>query len=150
MTERYERFTTLVAAINRSVKKIKSVEMSCYNFKSIHVSCIYYLYRESGLTVSQLCEMCDEDKANISRALEFLEEQGYLCPRKGRQKRYKTPLLLTEQGMLVGEEIETRVSQVLEEASRGLSEDEREVMYRCLSLIHENLGAICDSYGEDE
>lgn len=149
MTERYERFTTLVASINRSVKKIRGVEMSCYGFKSIHVSCIYYLYRESGLTVSQLCEMCDEDKANISRALELLEENGYICPRGDNHKRYKTPLLLTDEGMRVGEQIEKRVSQVLEAASRGLTQEEREIMYRCLSLILENLGGICDGYGSD-
>lgn len=146
MTERYERFTTLVAAINRSVKKIKTEEMVCYNFKSIHVSCIYYLYRESGLTVSQLCEMCDEDKANISRALELLEERGYICPRNENHKRYKTPLLLTDEGVRVGELIEEKVNHVLETASRGMTAQERETMYKCLGLICDNLHQICDGY----
>lgn len=47
-----------------------------YQLRSVHVSCLYYLYLANGLTAAQLCERCEEDKATISRALDYLEKMG--------------------------------------------------------------------------
>ena len=80
MENRFETFTVLVSRISRNIRKLKNQEMSEYNLRSAHVSCLYYLYASRGLTATDLCERCDEDKATISRALEYLEAHGYLEP----------------------------------------------------------------------
>ena len=66
MEERFQAFTVLVANLNRCIYKIKTEEMAEYNLKSSHVSCIYYIYRYGSLTPTELCDLCGEDKANIS------------------------------------------------------------------------------------
>lgn len=146
MKERFETFTVLVAKISRNIRKIKLQEMQEYNLKSAHISCLYYLYISNGLTATELCERCEEDKATISRALDFLEQSGYLTCESKTAKRYKSPLLLTENGIKVGQKIAERVAHVLEEVSIGLSDEERIEFYRCLSIISDNLDTIVQNY----
>ena len=87
MQERFETFTVLINRISRNIRKIKIQEMADYNLRSAHVSCLYYLYTHSGATATDLCERCEEDKATISRALDYLETTGYIvCETKKRQE----------------------------------------------------------------
>lgn len=146
MKERFETFTVLVAKISRNIRKIKLQEMQEYNLKSAHISCLYYLYVSNGLTATELCERCEEDKATISRALDFLEQNGYLTCESKTSKRYKSPLLLTENGIKVGRKIAERVAHVLEEVSIGLSDEERIEFYRCLTIISDNLSTIAQNH----
>lgn len=145
MQERFNEFTVLVANINRCIHKIKSEEMRGFDLKSSHVSCLYYVYKFGTLTATELCLVCGEDKANVSRAIKFLEERGYLeCPTKG--KRYQSSLTLTDSGKKIGAFIKEKIDNVLEVASRGVSDEERQIMYKSLNLINENLSKICDEY----
>ncbi len=142
MKERYETFTTLINRISRSVKKIKNLEMEELGLRSPHISCLYYLYLFPGLTATELCERCEEDKATVSRSLDFLEKGGFLIVEAKTSKRYKSPLLLTEKGSEAGNKIARKIESVLAEVSAVLSEDEREVFYRSLSNISNSLEEI--------
>lgn len=139
MEERFETFTVLVNRISRNIRKIKNQEMAEYGLRSAHISCLYYLYGGRGMTATELCEHCEEDKATISRALDYLETEGYLTCSAKSAKRYKSPLLLTEKGMEVGKKIADRIDQVLAGISVELTETERIEFYRCLSLISKSL-----------
>ena len=142
MKERFETFTVLINRISRNIRKIKNQEMAEYNLRSAHVSCLYYIYSLDSATATDLCERCEEDKATISRALDFLETNGYLICQSQHAKRYKSPLLLTEKGQQVGKQIAQKISGVLDRVSTDLTEGERAEFYRCLSLISENLETI--------
>ena len=147
MEERFKTFTVLIAKINRSIRKIKTEEMSAYQLKSPHVSCLYYLYKaDSPLTAKELCDICEEDKANVSRSIKFLEQNEYITCHSKYQKRYQTPLELTEKGRCVGEMIAEKIDNVLDQVSDGLSEEERCRMYHYLSVVQESLQAICNRY----
>lgn len=147
MEKRFETFTTLISKISRCVRKIKSEEMANFNLKMSHVSCLYYLYRSNNqLTAKELCDVCEEDKASISRAIDFLEKEGFLTCISKTEKRYKSPLLLTEKGKIVGEKVAKRVDEYVEQASSGLSEKDREIFYNSLILISDNLQNICDHF----
>ena len=97
----FEAFTVLIARLSRSVKRLKTGEMAEFDLKGPHVSCLYYLSREEGLTAVELCERCDEDKAAISRSLDFLEKNGYISCDSTARKRYRSPLRLTDKGRAV-------------------------------------------------
>ena len=142
MNERFETFTVLINRISRNIRKLKIQEMAEYNLKSAHVSCLYFLYRSEGLTATQLCERCEEDKATISRALDYLEINGYLVCESKTAKRYKSPLILTERGRAVGRKISEKIDGVLDEISVGMSDEERAVFYRWLSVISERLDSL--------
>ena len=142
MKERFETFTVLIAKIGRNIRKIKNQEMSEYDLRSTHVSCLYYLYAHDSLTATELSERCEEDKATISRVIDYLVISGFIDYPEKDGKRYKTPLTLTEKGLEVGKKIFDKVALVLEEAGAGLSEEERISFYRSLSKISENLECI--------
>lgn len=148
MEARFEMFTVLIAKAGRLIYKIKTGEMAKYNLKSSHVSCLYYLYKANTLTAKELCDMCGEDKANISRAVKCLEADGYVYCASSAQKRYQAALYLTEKGVEVGKSIAEKIDKILSDASIGLTEENRTVFYQSLSLICDNLERICNEYEE--
>lgn len=148
MEERFEQFTVLIAKASRCIHRIKTGEMAKYNLKSSHVSCLYYLYKAESLTAKELCDLCGEDKANISRAVKYLETAGYVCCSTTAHKRYQSALFLTEKGKTLGAEITEIIDRVLYEVSAGLSEEKRKIFYESLSIICENLEKICIKYEE--
>jgi len=142
VTERFETFTVLINRITRNIRKIKNQEMADYDLRSPHISCLYYLYISEGLTATDLCERCEEDKATISRALDHLEKNGYLRCDAAGNRRYRSPFLLTEKGREAGKKIADKIDRVLDEMSRGLTEAERAAFYRSLSVICDRLEQI--------
>ena len=146
MQERFKTFTVLISKINRSIKKIKTEEMDEFNLKSHHVSCLYYLYKSNSLTAKELCDICAEDKAALSRSLEDLERNGYIECDSNLKKRYRSSLTLTEKGKLVSECIANKIDKILDQASIGLSEYNRKILYESLSIINNNLEKICKNY----
>lgn len=145
MQERFEVFTVLINRISRNIRKIKNREMAEYGLRSGHISCLYYLYCFRGATATDLCERCEEDKATISRALDYLETNGYITCESKSVKRYKCPLLLTDKGAEVGKKIAEKIAGVLEAISGGLTEEERAAFYRSLTVISNSLDAVSES-----
>lgn len=139
MDNRFETFTILVNRISRNIRKIKNQEMAAYGLRSAHISCLYHLYAAGKLTATELCERCEEDKATISRAVEYLETNGYLTCESKSVKRYRSPLLLTEKGNEVGGQIADKIEQILQAIGASLSEEERLAFYRSLSMISGSL-----------
>ena len=142
MKERFETFTMLINRISRNIRKIKNQEMAEYGLRSAHTSCLYYLYLEKGLTATELCERCEEDKATISRAIEYLELKGYISNESMPSKRYKTPLFLTDSGEALGKKIADKIAAVLIETSDGLNEDERARFYKSLAIVSNCLDSV--------
>lgn len=146
--ERFKTFTVLIASLARNIRKIKTEEMAKWNLKSHHVSCIYYLYEKKRLTAKELCDICAEDKANVSRSIEYLEEHGYVRCDSNTAKRYKSHFELTEKGKEIGENIYSRIERILSQAGDGLSNEDRAVMYKGLASINDNLQKVYDEYGK--
>ena len=145
MEERFELFTALITKISRSIKKIKKQEVEEYGLRSPHVSCLYYLYITDGLTATELCERCEEDKATVSRSLDYLETNGYILCESKSAKRYKSPLYLTEQGRMVAAKVAAKISRVLDDVSAAMTEEERVAFYRSLAMISDSLEACIKS-----
>lgn len=149
MIQRFETFTVLIAKISRTIRKIKNHEMAEHGLRSAHVSCLYYLYTFDSLTVTELVEKCEEDKATVSRALVFLKSNGYLFQESCTHKRYKTPLILTDKGRTVGKQIAEKINFVLNEINVELSESQRIEFYSALTNISTRLEAVSLRLDED-
>ncbi len=141
MEQRYETFTLLIAKINRSIRRIKTDEMMQFSLKGPHVSCLHYLSLDGPMTAAELCERCEEDKAAVSRSLEYLRANGYIAA-DGAAGRYKCRLSLTERGTAVCAAMGASIERILDAASAGLDEDSRRAMYHALDVISANLEQI--------
>ena len=148
MEERFETFTVLINKISRNIKKIKNQEMAEYGLRSTHISCLYYLLSAQSMTATDLCEKCEEDKATISRSLDYLERNGYITCDSKSVKRYKSPLVLTEKGKEIAQKISDKVNFVLDEISVELTEQERVEFYKSLAVISDGLDSICKRFDE--
>lgn len=136
----FENYTLASAQISKSIKKITNIEMTEFDLKSIHISCIYYLYKKKKLTSKELIFLCNEDKAAISRGLDQLKKKGYIKSEVASKiRRYKKNFLLTEEGIVIGEKITSKVDKIIKVAKFGVKDEELESFYRILSIIANNL-----------
>ena len=146
MKDRFEAFTVLITKINRCIHKLKTEETVEYKLKSPHVSCLYYLYKAKTLTAKELADVCAEDKASISRSIDYLEENGFITCNSQVKKRYRAELFLTEKGEKTSKALAEKIDGILDLAGAGISEEDRGIMYRCLTIINDNLQQICKKY----
>ena len=142
MQEDFEKLTVLINRLNRNIKKIKNQSMAEYDLRGAHISCLYYLYEHDGAIASNLCDGCEEDKATVSRALNYLEENGFIIRRDESAKRYKCSLHLTTKGREAGKKINEMNRYVLNAISDGLTAKEKSEIICSLSLINNNLEMI--------
>lgn len=152
MVDRFEKLTTGVAQIYKNIQKIKKYRMNSFGLKGTHVMCIYYLdSAPEGMTASTLSRMCKEDKAGISRILAELEQHGFIryegSPEK---KKYRARAILTENGKRYAAKVNELILQTVMDAGQEITEKEREVFYRVLSIISGNLERICTELESSE
>ena len=138
-------FTILITRIKRSIAKIKSREMAEFNLKGQHVSCLYYLHKFAPITFKELCDVCMEDKAALSRSIEHLEKNGYLARSEALGKTYKVRLVLTEKGIEASRRISSKIDYIISLSSKDISSENLEIFYDCLTQINNNLEKIANT-----
>ena len=144
MVSRFERFATAISSIHRSIQKIERVEMAKYGLKGPHAQCLLALHRyPEGITAARLCEVCDKDKAAISRTVAELETAGMLCRDDGSGKRYRANLKLTEAGMAAAEAVTGKARLAVKQATGDYGQDLQDIFAGTLALVAENLETIC-------
>lgn len=144
MLERYEQFSISVSSIYRSIQKIERVEMAKYGLKGPHAQCLLAMARfPEGIAAARLCEVCEKDKAAVSRTLAELEQAQMICRCEREGTRYRAKLKLTERGRSVAETVNNLVFLAVQKASEGYDAQARETFVNVLSLIAGNLQTIC-------
>lgn len=138
MKDRFEAFITGVTVCYKYIQRIKAIEMTELGLKGTHVTCLFYLNNhQEGLTAAQLCVLCAEDKASISRTVADLRKRGYIA--QGGEKQYRAPLKLTEEGKQAAKQLDPLIERWVMSGGDGLTEEQRETFYQSLALISENL-----------
>lgn len=139
MADRYIRFTGVIAGITRDIRRITAEAVSHFGIKRSFVPCIYFLQKHGPLSATKLCKLCDEDKANISRTLKALEDEGYVVKEVRTSPRARVKMTLTESGAEIGRYISECVSDMVAFATDGITDDEIEIMYSVIERIGGNL-----------
>ena len=140
MVDRFERFSVAIAEISRYWHKLATDEMAKYGLKGSHAIYLTTMYRlENGVTAPQLCELCGKDKADVSRMMSIMEEKGLVTKESTHQNMYRGLLKLTEKGKQAAEQVRERAQVVVENAGRGLTEENRVIFYEVLETISGNL-----------
>lgn len=144
MIRRFEEFTKNIAMANKYIVKIKSYKMNKFGLKASNVMCLFFLGKNlDGLTPTELCEMCGEDKAGISKSLFALKEKGYVFANDDGDKKYKVKYTITEKGKKAYEEISEFIVKAVDRAGGSLTEEERTLFYKTLGTIVSNIGEFC-------
>lgn len=139
MRDRFLRFTTLITSITRNIRRLTTEAVARYDIKRSYVSALYFLYKNGPLSATKLCNLCGEDKANVSRTLHALEEDGYVVREERQSSRSRVRMMLTEEGMEIGAFLAGRISEEVERATRGIPPADIAVMYSVLERLDENM-----------
>jgi len=147
MFHRFESFVTGITVCYKCIQRIKTMEMTEYGLKGAHAMCLFFLHHNpQGLTAAQLCQLCAEDKAAISRTLAILHEKEYI---HSDDKKYRALLFLTEEGGRIAREVDELIEQWVSFGSSGLTEKDRAAFYRALDVIAGNLKKSLDKAGKE-
>lgn len=150
MLSRFEQFCNAITIIYHAIQKIERVEMARYDLKGPHAQCLLAISQyPDGITAARLCEICEKDKAAISRAVSELEEAGMLLRQDPDGKRYRSQLYLTDQGKEVADKVAYMVHNAVSQISSGYDVDDRQVFVHVLTLIAGNLQNLCRNGLED-
>ncbi len=144
MISKYELFSSSVSSLYHDIQKIERVEMANFGLKGPHAQVLLAMSRyPEGITAVRLCQICEKDKAAISRSVAELEQAGLLERTERNGIRYRALLVLTDKGMEAARAVSDRARQAVEQAGAGLTDAQREVFYSVLDLIAGNLHTIC-------
>jgi DNA-binding MarR family transcriptional regulator len=144
MLDRFEQFTSAISALCRDVQKIERDEMEKQGLRGAFAQYLLAISRyPEGITASALCEVCDKDKAAVSRIIGEMESKGLLTKINDGVSQYRAKLCLTEAGQEAAAFVRERASIAVELAGSGLSDEDRKAFYKALELISANLQQIC-------
>lgn len=134
MLSRYEMFSSVISGIYRSIQKIERDEMVRYGYKGAYAQYLVAMNRcPDGVTSAQLCEICDKDKAAISRVVSEMEEKGLVTRESTNDRQYRAILRLTDEGRRAAQFVLERGQAAVDAA--GLDEESRENFYRALESV---------------
>lgn len=143
MISKYEIFSTVVSSLYHDVQRIERTEMAKYGLKGPHAQCLVIMERyPEGITAARLCDLCERDKAAISRTVAELEAAGLLTRQETNGIRYRVPLKLTEAGRAAAHKVNAVAAHAVEQAGSGLNDEQREIFYHVLGVIAQNLHVI--------
>lgn len=140
MLDRFARFSYAISEISRHWHRLTADEMAKYGLKGTHSIYLLTLHQyPQGLTAPQLCELCDRDKADVSRMTAIMEEKGLVCKECTAGSKYRGVFRLTESGVAAAEHVRDRADLAVQLAGKDLSDENREIFYSSMESILKNL-----------
>ena len=143
MLSRFEQFSATISILHRCIQKIEREEMDRYGLRGVYAQYLVAMHRHpEGVTAAQMCEICDLDKAAVSRVVAEMETRGLITRVTTGSTGYRAKLCLTESGMDAAEFVNRRAQQAVEAAGCDLTDESRQAMYTALAAIAARLQTI--------
>lgn len=140
MVERFEKFSYLISELSKLLHKIESEELAEFGVKGPFAIYLLTLSKfPEGISAKKISELCSRDKADVSRAVSALCEKGLAVKISEEGTKYRMPIALTENGMLVAERISEKARNAVDFASVGVSDENRKIFYETLETICSNM-----------
>lgn len=100
---------------------------------------LWHLWREDGLTQSQLVERLCVQPPTVSKMLDRMEKAGLVTRRPDPDDSRSTRVYLTEQGRRSQSAVSEVWMSIEQRLTQGLSVEERLLLRRLLLQVHQNL-----------
>ncbi|MBR2028163.1 MAG: MarR family transcriptional regulator [Oscillospiraceae bacterium] len=143
MTDRYQQFSYIVSVINRQIQKIERDEMVKHGYKGAFAQYLMAMRRNpAGVTSAQLSEMCDKDKAAVSRVITEMTEKGLVVRKSANETLYRAKITLTQKGMEIADYIAKQGAAAVAAVNNELSKEELKIFYSNLDYIADKLHII--------
>ena len=141
MLNRFEQFSSVIFGIHRYIQKLERDEMIKYGYKGAFAQYLVILSEHpEGLIASRICEICDKDKAAVSRIVSEMQEKGLLVRECNENHVYRGVLKLTEKGHEVAKHVcEKARAAVLAISKEAMNDEERAIFYTIIERISAKL-----------
>lgn len=150
MIDRFEKFSLAISEIWRYWHKLATTVMKEHGLRGPLAVYFTTLYRfPNGITAAELSVLCSRDKADVSRTIALLEKRGLVQKVDNINNSYKIPVILTNKGVKIAEDINQKAMAAVNKGGEGLSESEREIFYNSLDIISSNLQNLTKSGFQD-
>ena len=144
MGDQFGAFVFTISGIYKSIQRIKSREMSKLGLRGAHSLYIYHLMKHpGGLTAAELSQLCQEDKAAVSRALAKLAGDGLIAYAGAEEsRRYRRRAVLTDKGRGAAQRVSGLIAENVRLAQADMDDKSRAEFYSSLEEVAENLRRI--------
>ena len=143
MLGRYQQFSYIVSVINRQIQKIERDEMEKYGYKGAFAQYLMAMRRNpAGVTSAQLSDMCDRDKAAVSRVITEMIEKGLVVRKSANETFYRAKLTLTQKGAEIADYIARQGAAAVAAVNNELTKEELKAFYSNLDYIADKLHII--------
>ncbi|MEO1713313.1 MAG: MarR family transcriptional regulator [Bacteroidota bacterium] len=140
-TDPLDSFVFLTNRVGRLiVKRIREeIDFEKFGLSPFHMGILADLFLEDGVRQQDLAVSSIKDKATIARALERMEQKGFLeripDPKDKRSKR----ILLTEKGKELHGKVFSKAMDIEQEVTPSVSLEDLRTTRRVLRQIYEHL-----------
>ena len=143
MVKRFEAFTLGLSRVNSAWNKLAVEELKKLGLQGNYAVYLVALSKhEDGLTSAKLCEICNKDKAEVSRAVSTLEKKDIVLRENATGNGYRARIKLTKKGTEITNALRERIQLAVERGGSGLTDEQRDHFYLALQVIADNLNEI--------
>ena len=100
---------------------------------------LFALWRQEGLTHTELAERLQNTPSTISKMLRRMERAGFVVRQPDPGDQRVSRVYLSEAGRAIQSEVQATLRALEGETFAGLTSEERDVLHRCLQRLRENL-----------
>jgi len=131
----------LASRFSRMILRRLSTELTAAGLEitAEHYALLVHLWEHHGLTQGALAERSARDKTTMARLATVLESRGLIERRQGSRDGRERLLFLTDRGKEVMKRATALAAAILEEAKRGIAEEELAVCRDVLRRAFTNL-----------
>jgi len=135
----------------RSARQIINAELKPLDLSSAQGNILLHLLMgDSEMSQERLADELDIGKAAISRAIDSLEEKGYVTRKEHPLDKRAHLVTLTEKAKAIGPAIEGVYNHVFDIVRRGIAEEDYDRMVHLMAHIAENLTSVQESASPSE
>ncbi len=143
MLERFQQFSYIISVINRQIQKIERDEMIKYGYKGAFAQYLVAMrHHKEGITAAQMSEICDKDKAAVSRIVTEMIDKDLVVRKSETETIYRAKLFLTQKGADLADFVAERAAAAVEAVGNELTDEERKLFYSTLDFIAGKLQVI--------
>jgi DNA-binding MarR family transcriptional regulator len=97
-----------------------------------------------GLSLAKLSDICDKDKSAVSRYIFEMQEKNLVTKENKTSGKYNARITLTNDGYRAYEYIHTRAMEIVRDAGKDISDENRQILYDLLDKIYASLTEIAN------
>ncbi len=102
-------------------------------------SVLAVLWKTDGCSQQIIADATNRDKPGITRLIDNLAKEGYVIRKNDEKDRRLNLIFLTSKGKKIKEPVMKVVDETIEQATKGLNDDQIIVIRNAFQVIYENI-----------